>query len=96
MHFLHRLVLIKELRNWATSYMKQLLQLTSPAELPRYKQFAEQNTTVNQLNNYTMNDCLDDGHIPELYALFLWDMMGWNWKNVCKGYRDCNVDVSVK
>ena len=28
--------------------MKQLLQLTSPAELPRYKQFAEQNTTVNQ------------------------------------------------
>jgi hypothetical protein len=50
--------------SWATSCIKQLLQLTSPITLPNTS-----STTVNQLNNDTMNGYLDDGHIPELDAL---------------------------
>ena len=52
--------------SWASTCIKQLLQLTSPSILlPNTS-----STTVNQLNNDTMNDHLDDGHIiPELDAL---------------------------
>ncbi|MDB4430358.1 hypothetical protein N9140_00190 [bacterium] len=51
--------------SWATSCIKQLLQLTSTTTtLPDTS-----NTTVNQLSNGMMNDQLDDGQIPELDAL---------------------------
>ena len=52
--------------SWATSCIKQLLQPTlCPTTLSN-----SSNTTVNQLNNDTMNDHLDNGLIiPELDAI---------------------------